>query len=61
MQVIDPGCGMQIDSTKAAATETIGGATYYFCSPSCRDKFRASPDRYLKKNEGDTSHGSHHG
>jgi P-type Cu+ transporter len=24
-----------------------GGTTYYFCAPSCRDKFRAAPERYL--------------
>jgi Cu+-exporting ATPase len=24
-----------------------GGTTYYFCAPSCLEKFRAAPDRYL--------------
>lgn len=51
MQVTDPVCGMQIDSTEAAATETFQGRRYYFCSASCRDKFRASPERYIG-NEG---------
>jgi YHS domain-containing protein len=48
MQVTDPVCDMQIESTKAVATEVVRGQTYYFCSASCRDKFRASPDRYAK-------------
>lgn len=61
MQVTDPVCGMQIDSAKAAANEVVQGKTYYFCSASCRDKFRASPDRYTKA-EAAKSHGSaHHG
>lgn len=48
MQVTDPVCGMQIDSAKAAATEHFKDRTYYFCSASCRDKFRTAPDRYAK-------------
>jgi YHS domain-containing protein len=49
MQVTDPVCGMQIDSDKAAAKESIEGQTYYFCSASCHGQFQAKPDRYLKK------------
>ena len=49
MQVTDPVCGMPIDSAKAVATEVVQGQTYYFCSASCHDKFRAAPDRYGKK------------
>ncbi|MHB8432319.1 MAG: YHS domain-containing protein [Candidatus Tyrphobacter sp.] len=48
MQVIDPVCGMQIESTTATATEGAGDQRLYFCSASCRDKFRANPDRYVK-------------
>lgn len=59
MQVTDPVCGMQIDSAQAAATEVFQRQSYYFCSASCHDKFRASPERYVKK-EGPVgeSHGS---
>lgn len=60
MQVTDPVCGMQIDSAKAAVNETVQGQTYYFCSDSCHDRFRASPDRYLKKEEAGGGRGSHH-
>ena len=49
MKVIDPVCGMQIDREEAAATESFHGRTFYFCSGSCRDKFRASPERYANK------------
>lgn len=59
MQVIDPVCAMPIDSAKAAATEVVQGQSYYFCSASCHDKFRASPERYVKKAEAARSHGSH--
>jgi YHS domain-containing protein len=45
MQVTDPVCGMQIDSAKAAASETAEGQTYYFCSHSCHSQFRANPHR----------------
>ncbi len=49
MQVTDPVCGMQIDSDKTAAKEVRQGQTYFFCSASCHEKFRAAPDRYAKK------------
>jgi len=44
---IDPVCGMQVE--KALAPATTGGSanTTYFCSDRCRDRFVASPDRYV--------------
>jgi Cu+-exporting ATPase len=60
MQVTDAVCGMQIDSAKAAASETYQGQTYYFCSASCHDKFRAAPGQYVTKpSEGGKSPGAH--
>lgn len=47
MRVTDPVCGMQIDSAKAAAREEYQRQTYYFCSASCREKFKATPERYV--------------
>ena len=35
----DPVCGTFI-STSTALQKKLGGETYYFCSPSCREKFR---------------------
>jgi YHS domain-containing protein len=58
MQVTDPVCGMQIDSAKAAASETHQGQTYYFCSTSCHNQFRANPDRYVKKDKPQEGGGS---
>src|SRR4030088_3335485 len=44
--VRDPVCGMRVDP--ATATEQVGymGATYYFCSASCRSAFEKDPARY---------------
>jgi YHS domain-containing protein len=36
----DPVCGTFI-STATAIQKRVGGEVYYFCSPECRDKFRA--------------------
>jgi uncharacterized protein len=38
---IDPICGMQVRTADAPATSTLGGATTYFCSDHCREKFEA--------------------
>lgn len=35
----DPVCGTYL-APSSAIHKTIGGQTYYFCSPECRDKFR---------------------
>jgi YHS domain-containing protein len=58
MQATDPVCGMQIDSTRADAKETVQGQTYYFCSKYCHDEFRAAPERYVKRGEARESYGS---
>jgi Cu+-exporting ATPase len=43
----DPVCGMTVDPSRAPSADH-GGATYYFCSPGCRDKFIADPEKYLR-------------
>jgi P-type Cu+ transporter len=45
---VDPVCGMNVDPSKAAASEVHIGKTYHFCSQSCAAKFRADPERYLR-------------
>ena len=35
----DPVCGTFI-AASTALQKTVGGETYYFCSPQCRDKFK---------------------
>jgi P-type Cu+ transporter len=44
---IDPVCGMSVDPATARHKAEHAGATYHFCSASCRDKFVAEPARFL--------------
>jgi P-type Cu+ transporter len=44
----DPVCGMDIEAEDAAGTVDHNGETYYFCSASCVEKFKADPKRYLE-------------
>ncbi|HEY0592442.1 MAG TPA: heavy metal translocating P-type ATPase, partial [Thermoanaerobaculia bacterium] len=46
-KVHDPVCGMWIDPTKAAGTSEYRGETIHFCSPRCKEKFDAEPERYM--------------
>jgi|SRR5579863_74839 len=45
----DPVCSMEVTAEKAAGTYEYRGQTYPFCSPSCLQKFRDAPHRYLDK------------
>ena len=47
-EVVDPVCGMSILPSDAVGYVAHRGQTYHFCSQSCLDKFRASPDTYLR-------------
>jgi YHS domain-containing protein len=44
----DPVCGMDVDPAKAAGTSEYQGKTYYFCAKSCKAKFDANPQQYVK-------------
>lgn len=56
---IDPVCGMTVDpATARGGTAKFEGKDYYFCCPSCREKFQADPPRYL--NKAGASSESHH-
>jgi P-type Cu+ transporter len=46
---IDPVCGMTVDPAGAAGQYDYKGTTYYFCSVSCLERFRADPERALNK------------
>jgi P-type Cu+ transporter len=46
--VTDPVCGMSVDRATSPYRAELGGRTFYFCSASCRDKFRADPAKYVK-------------
>ena len=43
----DPVCGMNVDTEKAAAKLAHGGATYYFCSKRCAERFQHEPEKFL--------------
>ena len=46
--VRDPVCGMDVIPGRAAGgSAQQAGTTYWFCNPACRDKFVASPSKYL--------------
>jgi YHS domain-containing protein/uncharacterized membrane protein YraQ (UPF0718 family) len=44
---IDPVCGMQVQTAHASATAAHEGTTFYFCAERCRDRFVATPARFL--------------
>ncbi len=46
-EVLDPVCGMTISPDDAVGHLDHKGRTYYFCSQSCLDQFRANPDAFL--------------
>lgn len=47
-KLVDPVCGMTVDPEKSKGPSVHNGQSYYFCGSSCRTKFEANPDRYLK-------------
>ncbi len=51
MKVIDPVCGMSIEESDAAGSETHEGKKYYFCADSCHDKFIKNPELFVVKTE----------
>jgi P-type Cu+ transporter len=44
---VDPVCGMTVDPATAAGHFEYQGTTYHFCNPSCEQKFKANPEKYL--------------
>ena len=45
--VLDPVCGMTITPEEAVGKVEHKGETYYFCSETCLEQFRASPEQFL--------------
>ena len=45
---IDPVCGMNVVPESAAGSLEYAGHTYHFCSPSCLEKLKADPSKYIK-------------
>ncbi len=46
-EVLDPVCGMSIAPEDATGTVEYKGKTYYFCNPSCEEKFHEHPENYV--------------
>jgi xanthine dehydrogenase accessory factor len=46
-EAIDPICGMTVTIANARHTAEHGGRTWHFCCGGCRERFLASPDRYM--------------
>ncbi|WP_265564138.1 heavy metal translocating P-type ATPase [Sphingomicrobium arenosum] len=46
---IDPVCGMSVTIEGASHIAKHDGATHYFCSARCKDKFLADPKHYLSR------------
>src|SRR3984893_10694737 len=45
----DPVCGMNVNPSSAKHVYEHAGKKYYFCCPSCAEKFKADPGKYLNK------------
>ena len=46
--LIDPVCGMSVDSAKTDIKFIHDGQSYYFCAESCRKAFEAKPKKYIQ-------------
>ena len=46
--ITDPVCGMQLESSQAAAQTVYEGQAYFFCSEECRKTFEENPKEFLK-------------
>jgi YHS domain-containing protein len=47
----DPVCGMKVERALAAGIQELDGRTYFFCSASCKQTFRANPSHYAKNSK----------
>jgi Cu+-exporting ATPase len=45
--VVDPVCGMMLNSAKAPFASDYEGMRYYFCSEICKHRFDHNPEGYL--------------
>ncbi len=48
MTHLDPVCGMTIEEEDAVGTHQHDGVTYYFCNPSCLERFTDDPKAFLE-------------
>lgn len=64
-QVIDPVCGMTVDTNSAQYTSDYEGTKFYFCGAGCKKAFDRDPAQYTGQAEsgsaGDGGHSDHGG
>ncbi len=51
VKIVDPVCGMEVDTSKVKISAEYEGHTYYFCSEEDKTKFEANPAEYVKEEE----------
>ena len=49
--VTDPVCGMQIDTSEAAAQTIHESQAYFFCSEDCRRTFEENPEEFVGRDQ----------
>lgn len=50
-ETVDPVCGMMVEIPHAAVMSVYQGRFIYFCNVACKEKFDASPEKFLKPEE----------
>ena len=45
--VRDPVCGMEVTPENAAGSYQYKDQQFYFCNPSCLERFKANPEHFL--------------
>jgi len=44
----DPVCGRILDEKTSKFKISFGGETYYFCSVTCKKRFKRNPSKFVK-------------
>lgn len=44
----DPVCGMTVTGGGAIESATFAGSTYFFCAPTCRERFETNPRLFIQ-------------
>ena len=47
-EAVDPVCGMRVEIPHAVAMSVYQGQFIYFCNVACKEKFDASPEKFLR-------------
>ena len=50
--ILDPVCGMKVNTHKTDIMTTYKEQDYYFCAETCHREFKANPERYRESRSG---------